>query len=83
MTDIRAMFFVDGHLSAAKLTNFLDGNCILIASTVSEYSIWPILARVMANGSTNSLHNMLYDCIISRIVIVFQGISAKTNSNMR
>jgi len=83
MTDIMAMFFVDGHLSEAKLTIFLDGNCILIASTVSEYSLWPILATVMANGSSSSLHNMLYDCIISRIVIAFQGICTKTNSNMR
>jgi hypothetical protein len=52
---------VDVHPSKAKLTLFVDSNCFLIASTVSAYSLWQILLRVVADGNTNSLGNALYD----------------------
>jgi hypothetical protein len=78
-----ASLFVDVHLSKAKLTLFLDGNCFLIASTVSVYSLRQILLRVLADGNTNSRHNALYDRHSSRFDIAFHGICAETKRNMR
>jgi len=75
--------FVDVHSSRAKLILFLDGNCFLSASTVSVYSLWQILLRVLADGNTNSLRNTLYDCCSSRFDIAFHGIWAETKPNMR
>jgi hypothetical protein len=83
MTNITANLFIDVHPSKAKLTSFLDGNCSLIASTVSVYSLRPILLRVLAAGNTNSLRNALYDRRSSRFDIAFHGICAATKPNMR
>jgi hypothetical protein len=61
MTDVIANLIVDVHLSKAKQTLFVDGDCFLIASTVSVYSLRHILLRVLADGNTNSLCNAFYD----------------------
>jgi len=75
--------FVDVHPSKATLTLFLEGNCFLIAFTVSVYSLGQIILRVVADGNTNSLRNALYECGRSRFDITFHGIWADTNPNMR
>jgi hypothetical protein len=74
MRDHIANVFVDVHPSKAKLTVFLDGNCFLIASTVSVYSLQQILLRVLADGNTKSLCNPLYERHGSRFDISFDGI---------
>jgi len=61
MTDVFANLFVDVHPSKAKLTLFVDGNCFLIASTVSVYSLRQIFLSVRADSNTNSVRNALYD----------------------
>jgi hypothetical protein len=66
--------FVDVNPSKAKLTLFLDGNCFLIASTVSVYSLRQILLRVLADGYTKSLRNELYEYHNSRFDIAFHEI---------
>jgi len=83
MTDVMANLFVDVHPSKAKLTLFRNGNCFLIASTVSADSLRQMLLRVVADGSTRSSRNALYDRPSSRFDIAFQGICAETNPNMR
>jgi len=83
MTDVIANLFIDLHLSNAKLTLFLDGNCFLIASTVSVYSLQQILLRVLPEGNTNLLPNALYERHSSRFDMSFIVIWAKTNANMR
>jgi len=42
---------MDGHPSEAKLSQFLDGNRLLIASTFNEYSLQQMMQRVLADGS--------------------------------
>jgi len=74
MTDIIANLFIDVHLSKAKLTLFLDGNCFLIASTVSVDPLQQILLRVLAESNTNLLRNALYDRRSTRFDIVFDGM---------
>jgi hypothetical protein len=74
MTDVIPNLFVDIHPSKAKLTLFLDGNCFLIASTVSEDSLRQRLLRVLADGTTSSLRNALYDGRSSMFEIAFQGM---------
>jgi hypothetical protein len=81
MTHIMATMFVDVHPSEAKLTVFRDGNCFLIASTVSPYSIQQMLLRVAADGSNILSCNALYDLCSSRFVIVFQGICIGKSAN--
>jgi len=83
MPNVIANSFVDVHLSKAKLTLFLDGNCFLIATTVSVYSIRQILIRVLAYGNSKSLRNALYDYRSPSIDIAFHGIRAGTNPNMK
>jgi hypothetical protein len=78
-----ANLFVDVHLSKAKLTLFLDGNCFFIASTVSVYSLRQILLGVLADGSNHSIRDALNECGSSMFDIAFQGIFAETNPNMR
>jgi len=78
-----ASFFVEVHLSKAKLTWFRDGNGFLIASMVIKYSLRQMLRRVVADGSATSLSNALYDRYISRFVILFHGIWAKTKPDTR
>jgi len=55
MTEVMSTLFVVVHPSKAKLPLFHDGNCFLIACTVSAYSLWQMLLRVEADGSTKSL----------------------------
>jgi len=78
-----ASLFIDVHLSKANLTLFLDGNCFLIASTVSEYSLRQMMLRVLADGSTSLLCNAFCDSRSSRFNIAFQGIWAETDPNLR
>ena len=66
MTDDTAHLFVDVHLSKAKLTLPLNGNCFLIASTVGVYSLRHILLRVLVNSNTNPCRNALYDRVLAR-----------------
>ena len=65
MTDVMASLFIDVHLSKAKLTLFREGNCFLIASTVSTYSLRQMLLRVVADGSTVGHRIMPYMTIIA------------------
>jgi len=83
MTHVMANLFVDVHPSKAKLTLFRNGNCFLIESTVSAYSLRQMLLRVVADGSTRSSRNAVYDCRSSRFDIAFHGICAETHPNMR
>jgi len=83
MTDVMASLFVDVHLSKAKLTSSRDSNCFLIASTVGAYSLQQILLRVVADGSTESSRNALYEHGSYGFGIAFNRISAETNPNMR
>jgi len=45
MTANMTNLFFDVQPSKCKLTSFLDGKCYLIASIVSEYSHWQVLAK--------------------------------------
>jgi hypothetical protein len=83
MTNVIANLFVDVNPSKAKLTLFLDGNCFLIASTVSGYSLRQILLRVLADGNPKLLCKALYEHRSSWFDIVFHGISGETKPNMR
>jgi len=83
MTDVMAILIVDVHPSKAKLTLFLDGDCFLIASTVSAYSIPGMMVTGLAVSTTHSLQNALYDCRSSMFDIAYHGIGAKGNHNMR
>ena len=74
MTDTIARLFSYVHLSKAKLSVFRDGNCFLIASMVSAYSLQLMLLRVVVDGSTRSLRNALYDHCSCRFDIAFHGI---------
>jgi len=73
MNDVMANLFVDVHPSSAKLTVFLDGNCFLIASTASEYSLRQMLLKVLADGRMRLLCTVLYDRHSSRFDIAFHG----------
>jgi hypothetical protein len=66
--------FVEVHPSIAKFTLFLDGDCFLIASNVSVYSLWQILLSVVADSNTKSVCNALYDRRSSRFDFAFHGI---------
>jgi len=83
MTDVMASLFVEVHSSKAKLTLFRNGNCFLIASTLSAYSLRQLLLRVVADGRTRWSRNAFYDRRSSRFHIAFHRISAETNPNMR
>jgi len=48
-----ANLFIGVHPSNVQLTIFLDGKYFLIASTVSENSLWQTMLRVLADGDTN------------------------------
>ena len=83
MTDVMASLFGDVHLSKDELTSIGDGNCFSMASTVSAYCLWQMLLRVVADGSTRSSRNSLYDLRSSRFDIAVHGIRAETNPNLR
>jgi len=44
--------FVDVHPSKAKITLFLDINCVLNASTVTVYSLQQMILSMLEDGST-------------------------------
>jgi len=77
-----ANLFVDVHPSKAKQTFLLAGNCFLIASTVTVYSLRQILLRVLADGNTTLLRNALHERCSSTFDIVFHGMWAETYPNM-
>jgi len=74
MTDGIPDVFIDVQLSKAKLTLFSDGNCFLIASPVSKYSLPQMLLRVLVDGSPSSLGNELYDRHTSKFVGAVHGL---------
>jgi len=71
------------HPSKAKLTLFLDRNCLEIACTVSEYSLRQMLLRVLADGDRSLVCNALYNHRTSKFDKAFQAIWAKTHLNIR
>jgi len=79
MTDVMASLFVDVHPSRAKLTLFRDGNCFLMAYTVSAYSLQQMVLRDVVDGSTRSSRNAIYDRRSSRFDIAFHAMWAETN----
>jgi len=83
MADIIASLFFEVHPFKAKLSLFRNGNYILIEPTVSAYSLWQMLLRVVADDRTGSSRNALYDCHRSRFDIAFHGMCAETNPNIR
>jgi len=74
MIDIIAKWFVDVHPSKAKLTLFLDGNCILIEATESAHSLWQMIPGVLVESRNSSLRNALCDRLGSTFEIAFQGM---------
>jgi len=78
-----ASLFVDDHPSTVKLNMFLHGNCFLIASTVTMYSIEQMLLSMVVDTSTNSLLNALYHHSSSTFNIAFHCIWAEMNLNIR
>jgi len=83
MTDIMASLFVDVHLSKAKQNWFRDGNCFLIAYTVSAYPFRQMFLGMVVEGSIRSVPKALYDCRSSWFDIVLNGIWAESHPNMR
>jgi len=71
MIEVMASLFGHVHPSNAKRSLFHDRNRFIIESMVSGYSFEQMLLRVVANGSTRSLRNALYDRHSSRFDIVF------------
>jgi hypothetical protein len=74
MSDVITSLFVDVPPSNGKLTEFIDGDRCLIASTVSEFSLWQMLLRVLADECASSLSNALYGRRSSRFEIAFQSM---------
>jgi len=81
MTDFMASLFVDVHPFKDKVTLFCKGNCFLIASTVSAYSLRQMLLRVVADGRTRLSRNALFYCRSSIFDTMFYGLCAETNPN--
>jgi hypothetical protein len=74
MTNFIASLLDDVHSSKARQTLFRDGNCFQIAFPVSLYSLWQMLLRVVADGSTSCLRNTLYDRHSLKFDLAFQRI---------
>jgi len=74
MTDVMASLCGDVHPSKAILMFSCDGNFFVIASTVSGYSLLQMLLRVVAEGSSRSSRNALYDRTSSRFDLAFHGM---------
>ena len=83
MTDVMASLCFEVHPSKAKLTLFRNGNCFLIATTVSAYSLRQMLLKVVVDGMSRSLHNAIYDRHSLKFDISFHGMCPETNLNMR
>jgi len=71
-----ASYVVDVHASEAKLILFRDGDRFSNASTVSAYTLWQMLLRVVADGSPRSSCNALYDHCSLRFDIAFHKLRA-------
>jgi len=74
MTNVMVSSCGDVHPSKAKLSLSRDGNFFVIASMVSEYSFRQMLLRVVAEGSTRSSRNALYDHRSSGFDLAFHGM---------
>ena len=74
MTEVMACLFVDFDPSKGNVTLFGDGNCFLVASAVSAWSLQQMLLTVVADGSTRSLHTASYEHHCSRFDIAFHGL---------
>jgi len=77
-----ATLSVDIHLSKAILTSSIHRNCIIIASTISDYSLRQMLLKVLTDGSTSSHHTASFDRSNCRFDNPFHGILAESNPNM-
>jgi len=82
MTVMPTNLFIDGDPSKDKYILFLDGNYFLIASTVSEYSLWQMSVRVLGYSGTISHRNVFYSHCTSWFHIVFHGIWNKTDPSI-
>jgi len=74
ITIVIANLFSNGHPSDTELTAFINSNCFLIKSGLTEESLQQMFLRVLADGSTTLLHNALYHCHSSRFEMEFQAI---------
>jgi len=74
--------FINVHPSNPELSSFHDGNCLLIASTVTPDSLRHMFLSVVASGRTRSSRKALYDCFTCTFHIAFHGIWAKQNLNL-
>jgi len=83
MMYIVAKLFLNVNPFNAKLTVCLNGSWFTIASTVGEYSLWQMLVRAVADGTTNLLGSALYDHHNCRLDSAFYGIWAEISPNMR
>jgi hypothetical protein len=81
MTNVMARLFLDVQPSKAKQSLYLDGNCFLVAPTINEHSLGPMLISAIADGSTCWQRKALYGCRSSRLDIAFHRIWAETNPN--
>jgi len=78
-----ASLFVDVQPSKAKITLFGDSDRFLIASKVGACSLRQMLLRVIADRSTKSSRNVLYDVLSTTFDIAFHGISTEPNPDIR
>jgi hypothetical protein len=72
--DIVAILFVDVHLHNILLTLVVGCDDFIIQSIGSEYSLWLLLQREVADISTNLQGNASYDGHNPRFDIAFHGI---------
>jgi len=78
-----ANLFVDVHHTKPTQTLFLDGDCFLIPFIDTKYSLGQTLLMVLADGSTSSLLNALYDYRSSGYDMAFHEILAEIYPNLR
>jgi hypothetical protein len=74
MTGVMASLLVDVYPSGAKLTLFVDGNCFLMASTFSLYSLQRMLFTMLVDRSSYSLGKASHDGCSSMHNTAFHGI---------
>jgi len=77
-----ASLILDVHPFKVNLTLFLDGNCFLIVSRVSVYSLWQMLLGELADCSPNFHCSALYDFDSLQFDIASPGISAQANPDI-
>ena len=74
MTDAMANLSISVLLSEAKRTLCIDCNSFIIASTVSDYTLWQMTLGVLVDVSTSLLHIAFYDHRKSTADTVFHEI---------